>query len=164
MGARLTLAGALFLRVVNASCELERFDRTGAGELREYEQLAIDANSCGLQFRQELARAIFLAGNSAMRSSRAFDNCFENSDGDKVVHFLVNRARVDDELEAAIARDFGGIFPAKWHATAERVAGEEKAAQLLELRAKAPLRSKGKPVADAAHLPLFVAAAEPRLF
>lgn len=35
---------------------------------------------------------------------------------------------------------------------------------LAELRAAAPLRSKGKPVEDAGHLPLFVAANEPSLF
>jgi hypothetical protein len=34
----------------------------------------------------------------------------------------------------------------------------------LELRAAAPLQSKGRPVADADHLPLFVAANEPTLF
>jgi hypothetical protein len=32
-----------------------------------------------------------------------------------------------------------------------------------ELRTKCPLRSKGKPVEDPAHLPLFVAADEPKL-
>jgi hypothetical protein len=39
----------------------------------------------------------------------------------------------------------------------------ERNRQLVELRAKAPLRSKGKPVADAGHLPLFVAGNEPGL-
>lgn len=34
----------------------------------------------------------------------------------------------------------------------------------LELRERAPLQSKGKPVEDAGHLPLFVAANEPTLF
>lgn len=40
----------------------------------------------------------------------------------------------------------------------------ERERQFLELRAKAPLQSKGKPVADAGHLPLFVSADEPSLF
>lgn len=35
--------------------------------------------------------------------------------------------------------------------------------QRLSLAASAPLQSKGKPVEDAAHLPLFVAANEPGL-
>lgn len=40
----------------------------------------------------------------------------------------------------------------------------ERDRQELELRAKAPLQSKGKPVEDAGFLPLFVAANEPGLF
>jgi hypothetical protein len=40
----------------------------------------------------------------------------------------------------------------------------ERDRQLIELRAKAPLQSKGRPVADPAHLPLFVSANEPSLF
>lgn len=35
--------------------------------------------------------------------------------------------------------------------------------QWIGLRAKAPLQSKGKPVEDPSHLPLFVAANEPTL-
>ena len=35
--------------------------------------------------------------------------------------------------------------------------------QLLQLRAQAPLKSKGKPVEDPGFLPLFVAADEPGL-
>lgn len=34
----------------------------------------------------------------------------------------------------------------------------------LELRAKAPMQSKGKPVRDAGELPLFIAGNEPSLF
>jgi hypothetical protein len=34
----------------------------------------------------------------------------------------------------------------------------------LELRAKAPLQSRGRAVQDAGHLPLFVAGNEPTLF
>jgi hypothetical protein len=40
----------------------------------------------------------------------------------------------------------------------------ERDRELLQLASKAPLRSKGKPVEDAGHLPLFVAGNEPRLF
>jgi hypothetical protein len=40
----------------------------------------------------------------------------------------------------------------------------ERDRQELELRANAPLQSKGRPVADAGHLPLFVSANEPSLF
>lgn len=40
----------------------------------------------------------------------------------------------------------------------------ERDAKLLELGAAAPLRSKGRPVEDAGHLPLFVAGNEPSLF
>jgi hypothetical protein len=40
----------------------------------------------------------------------------------------------------------------------------ERNRQIIELAAKAPLQSKGRPVADVGHLPLFVAANEPELF
>ncbi len=40
----------------------------------------------------------------------------------------------------------------------------ERSRQELELRARAPLQSKGKPIEDAAHLPLFIASNEPELF
>lgn len=40
----------------------------------------------------------------------------------------------------------------------------ERERQILELGAKAPLQSKGRPVEDAGHLPLFIAADEPTLF
>lgn len=39
----------------------------------------------------------------------------------------------------------------------------ERDRKLVELGARAPLQSKGKPVEDPAHLPLFVAANEPPL-
>lgn len=40
----------------------------------------------------------------------------------------------------------------------------ERDRERVALAAKAPLRSKGRAVEDAAHLPLFVAASEPSLF
>lgn len=39
----------------------------------------------------------------------------------------------------------------------------ERDRKLAQLGAAAPLRSKGRPVEDPEHLPLFVAANEPRL-
>lgn len=47
--------------------------------------------------------------------------------------------------------------------TSKRASEIERSRQLAELRAKAPLQSKGKPVEDAGHLPLFIAGNEPSL-
>lgn len=116
------ILGALCSAVIDAGAELYRQE---AGELEHaatYDRLAIAANTRGLEYRQNLALAIYLAGNGPMRSSRAFDNCFENNDGDQVVAFLVAQSRRNSGLERSIAQDFGGTFPAKWIATAERVA------------------------------------------
>lgn len=121
------ILGALVSSVIEAGAELERFDNGDErASLRTYERLAAAANTRGLEYRQNLALAIYLAGTGAMKGSRAFDNCFENNDGDQVVAFLVHQARRDSRLERAIANDFGGTFPAKWLATAERVAGGEQ--------------------------------------
>lgn len=123
------LLADLIGRVIDAGAQLERFDAAMgtdapaiATPLNRYDRLSCDANGRGLAFRQHLAMACFLAGNSAMRGSRAFDNCFENNDGDQVVAFLVERARENPQLERAIAGDFSGTFPAKWLETAARVA------------------------------------------
>lgn len=45
----------------------------------------------------------------------------------------------------------------------EQAGASELQRRLARLMAAAPLRSKGKPIEDAAHLPLFVAANEPSL-
>lgn len=64
--------------------------------------------------RIDLAHAIFVHGNSEMRGSRCFDNCFEMGDGRAVATALARRAKTDAVLHAAIARDFGGEFPQQW--------------------------------------------------
>lgn len=65
---------------------------------------------------------------------------------------LVQRrfARKDEALESQLERMESTI--------------RERDRQTVQLRAAAPLRSKGRPVEDAAHLPLFVAGNEPGLF
>lgn len=137
------------------------------------------------------------------QTSRSFDNCFENNDGDAVAAALVRRARTNERLAANLFR-----YISEQTATeaAERLEGQKLATAAramraeakvkfdawlaernrcphgnlppcqacdtapsttdqarLELQAKAPMRSKGKPIEDAAHLPLFIAANEPRL-
>lgn len=65
-----------------------------------------------------------------------------------------NAARIvtDFEAWATIASD-----------DREQAAQASRNSELVALRAKAPLQSKGRPVEDAGHLPLFVAADEPGL-
>lgn len=115
------LLGGLILRVISAGMELDAFDEGRSQRLSVYEDLSYEANSRGLDFRQHLALAIYLSGNEAMKRSRAFDNCFENNDGDQVVAFLVQQARANRQLERQIANDFGGNFPEQWLETAKRV-------------------------------------------
>lgn len=119
------LLGSLIVRVIDAGSECDRFDAGTARDCPRYHQLAHEANSKDVAFRQHLAWAIFLAGNGAMKGSRAFDNCFENNDGDQVVAFLVQRAREDSKMERAIAHDFGGSIPARWIETAARLASPQ---------------------------------------
>lgn len=123
------ILGATIARVIDAGAELDRYDAGDERPCPAYDRLAADANTRGLEFRQNLALAIFLAGNGAMKGSRAFDNCFENNDGDQVVAFLVVQSRRDSRLERAITADYGGTFPARWLETSERLA----AANQLEL-------------------------------
>jgi len=108
-------------RVLRANDELVAFDHNDRLTCPGYDELSIDSNREGLTFRQHLAEAIFLVGNAAMRGSRAFDNCFENGDGDQVVAHLVARSLENPALRSAIAADFGGIFPSKWIETAGRL-------------------------------------------
>lgn len=61
--------------------------------------------------RVSYAKLCFLRGSS---HTRHFDTCFEMADGDAVVTSLVRKAREDNQLWRAIARDWGGTFPQNW--------------------------------------------------
>lgn len=134
-----------------------------------YLQLSDLANATDARGRAILAAAIYLHGSPALRGSRAHDNCFENYDGGEVVAELVRQAEADPRLHGAIAADFGGTFPAQWEQTRrdqERMTDSQR--QLIALRLASPKRAEaGRTIAaqaDAAHLPLFIAANEPGLF
>jgi len=75
--------------------------------------------------------------------SRAFDSCFEMYDGDAVVTALVRRADKNPKLYDAIARDWGGLFPALWKDTAskyEATPTRQLAALAAQLRADGQAR------------------------
>ena len=75
--------------------------------------------------------------------SRTFDSCFEMNDGDAVVTALVRRANKNQKLYDAIARDWGGEFPALWKETAgkyEAVPTRQLGALAAELRAESQAR------------------------
>jgi len=75
--------------------------------------------------------------------SRAFDSCFEMFDGDAVVTALVRRASKNPKLHDAIARDWGGVFPALWEDTArkyEATPTRQLAALAAQLRAEGQAR------------------------
>ena len=116
-------------RVLRANNELDAFDLNDELACSGYDELSVDANREGLAFRQQLAEAIYVVGNAAMRGSRAFDNCFENGDGDEVVTHLVRRSEESPALRSAIAADFGGTFPVKWLETAVRLASRTAVSQ-----------------------------------
>lgn len=114
------LPAGVMRQVFAANDELECNDRDDAAPCPGYHRLSAEANERGLGFRRHLAEAIYLLGSPSLRSSRAFDNCFENGDGAQVVAHLVERARSNPSLWNAIARDFGGTFPAQWLDTADK--------------------------------------------
>lgn len=94
---------------------------------------ANDPNS--YQARVNYAAQCFLRGTK----SRAFDSCFEMYDGDAVVVALVRRASKNEKLHAAIARDWGGTFPALWLDTArkyEDIPTRQLAALAAQIRAE----------------------------
>lgn len=116
MAYRFTKASAISA-VLAANIALQK-EFTDVGD--PYDRLAMNMNSTNTAGRIEVAEAAYLYGSRAMRGSRAFDNCFENGDGDKVVAELVRRAAENPALERAIANDFSGVFPPSWIETAMR--------------------------------------------
>ncbi len=155
-----------------ASRTLARHEFTEPGDA--YDRLSRDANRTNTAGRIAIAAAGYLVGSKQFRGSRAFDNCFENGDGDRVVAALVARAQHEPALHQAIAADFGGAFPAQWIETAARINAPlfadqgtgrrpDNAAQLIALRAAAPLRPPAGRTDDLDGLALFDADRSPRL-
>lgn len=108
----------LTARVQRAAAELDATEfppTTGP-----YFTLAGWSYDATLAERIDLATAIYLHGNAAMRGSRCFDNCFEMGDGRAVARELTRRARANPTLHERIAQDFGGTFPAQWTREAEK--------------------------------------------
>jgi hypothetical protein len=103
--------------VMHACACLERSEYTTPGD--SYDRLSTGANMTDTAGRIEIAAAAYLHGTRQLRGSRAFDNCFENGDGDAVVAELTRRADRDQWLMRAIVSDFGGTFPASWRAACE---------------------------------------------
>ena len=106
--------------VIGAGVTLERHEYTIAGD--SYDTLSSGANGTNTAGRIEIAAAAYLYGTRQLRSSRAFDNCFENGDGDAVVAELTRRADRDPKLMRAIVNDFGGTYPASWREQADKEA------------------------------------------
>ena len=67
-------------------------------------------------------------------TSRSFDNCFENSDGDAVVAALVRRARKNERLAANL---FRYLCEATATEAAARLEGQKLATAARAMRAKA---------------------------
>jgi hypothetical protein len=67
--------------------------------------------------RVKYARECFYSRDT---KKRAFDDCFENSDGDAVVTALVRMCETDDILKHRIATDWRGVFPQSWLDTAKK--------------------------------------------
>jgi hypothetical protein len=109
--------GEIVALVISAGVELEQHEYL-EGEC-EYFQLGALANETDAIGRANIAEACYLYGTRELRGSRAFDNCFENGDGDQVVAELTRRADRDPKLHAAIRADFSGTYPASWRAAAE---------------------------------------------
>lgn len=105
------------LLVIRASNDIERNEYCDAGA--PYDCLIDFTNRTDTRGRIEVATAIYLRDMRQLRGSRAFDNCFENGDGDAVVAELTRRADADPRLHAAIVADFGGTYPASWRAAAD---------------------------------------------
>jgi hypothetical protein len=53
-------------------------------------------------------------------ANRAFDDCFENWDGDAVVTALVRMCETDGILKHRIAIAWRGVFPQSWLDTAKK--------------------------------------------
>lgn len=123
--------GEAVLGVIGASAELEHSEYPPTRG--DYFRMCQRANTTNTAGRIEIATGAYLYGNRAFRGSRAFDNCFENGDGDAVVAELTRRADRDPRLFRAIAEDFGGTFPASWRAEAEKEAVQAAAQQELAL-------------------------------
>lgn len=68
------------------------------------------------------------------RTSRSFDNCFENNDGDAVAAALVRRARTNERLAANL---FRYISKDTATAAAEALEGQKLAMAARAMRAKA---------------------------
>lgn len=68
------------------------------------------------------------------RTSRSFDNCFENYDGDAVAAALVRRARKNERLAANLFRYISERTALE---AEERLAGQKLATAAREMRAKA---------------------------
>jgi hypothetical protein len=113
------------LSVRAASRTLDLHEYTTNGDA--YDRLSQRAGETDTAGRIEIATAGYLIGTAHFRSSRAFDNCFENGDGDHVVAALVERAERNPALHRAIAADFSGTFPAKWIETAGKISGRQLA-------------------------------------
>lgn len=119
------ITSALRGRVERAARELDIHEFDEGTNHATYNRLYSEAVAENAPFRKALAEAIFLHGNALLRGSRAFDNCFEMHDGDEIVTYLVERARANPELHAAITRDFGGTFPDNWLRTAANAIGRD---------------------------------------
>lgn len=81
--------------------------------------------------RVNYAAAVISAGR---RTSRAFDNCFENSDGDAVCAALIRRAAKNEKLAANLWRY---VCRHSAEEAAARLQGRDLKAAAAESRAKA---------------------------
>jgi hypothetical protein len=81
--------------------------------------------------RVNFAAAVISAGR---RTTRNFDNCFENYDGDAVCAALIRRAERNPKIAANIWRY---LHRATAEAAAEKLAGRNLAEAAAELRARA---------------------------
>lgn len=124
---------ALRRRVERAANELDTHEFDEGTNHATYNRLYSEAIAENAPFRKALAEAIYLYGNARLRGSRAFDNCFEMGDGDEIVTYLVERARANPDLHAAITRDFGGTLPDSWLRTAAKTIHCEPGARVASL-------------------------------
>jgi hypothetical protein len=84
--------------------------------------------------RVNYAAAVIAAGRG---TSRAFDNCFENSDGDAVAAALVRRSLRNERLAANLWRY---VDRATANAAWERLAGRRLPEAAAEMRAESAAR------------------------
>ncbi len=90
-------------------------------------------------FAGRVSYAAFVITNKR-NTTRAFDNCFENYDGDAVVAALVRRAEKNEKLRANL---FSYLNEASAIGAYERLKGQKLAQAAREMRASAKAKAKG---------------------